>query len=93
MENNKIKINKKETNKAKDIICRLLCLLSPVIMAFAGYFISPYIWELLNKDEVVPELFKFVVSFIFFILPTTFIFIESRKLNPIIKITITDKKN
>lgn len=71
----------------------ILCLILPVAFAFGGYFLSPVLWTLLNKTGIIPEYFKFICAIISFLLPSIFIFIETRKLNPIIKITITEKKD
>ena len=89
IDNEEISVGKRIINGLK----RIICLITPVAFAYLGYFTSPFIWELLNKGNNVPEGARFAISVIFFLIPTTFIFIDSRKLNPIIKITITDKKN
>lgn len=88
-ENKNTKIIK--NNKAPNIILRILCLLLPVIFAFGGYFLAPGIWILLNNNTPVPEHFRFASSIIFFLIPSTIIFLHTRKLNPTINITIKDK--
>ena len=76
-----------------DAIKRLLCLLLPICFAFGGYFLSPYIWPLFNSASAVPEWFRFVCAIILFLLPTSIICAETRKLNPIIKITVKNKES
>ena len=96
MYNNNIEIEEIKLSLWERIINgikRVLCLITPVIFAFLGYFLSPFFWELLNHNTNSPQWFSFLCSILCFILPTLFIFIDSRKLNPIIKITITDKKD
>ena len=96
MNENNIAIEKSETNSKHpvlDAIKRLICLILPVIFAFLGYFVSPFIWSLLNKSGNAPEYFKLICSLVLFIFPASVIFVETRKLNPIIKITITNKNN
>lgn len=69
-----------------------LCLILPIAAAFAGYFLSPFLWSRLNKNET-PELFKFGISLLFFLIPTIVIFATTRKSDSIIKIRIiTDKQ-
>ena len=76
--------------KIPDALKRITCLLLPVISAFGGYFLSPRIWILLNKNTAVPEIFRFICTVVAFLIPSLIIFIETRKLNPIIKIAIKD---
>lgn len=70
---------------------RILCLLLPIAFAFGGYFFAPCLWTLLNHNSPAPEYFRFICAIVLFLFPTIIIFVETRKLNPIIKITITDK--
>ena len=96
MDNKELEIEKPKISTKAEIINgikHILCLLLPVIFAFGGYFLSPVLWTLLNKTGLIPECFKFICAIISFLLPSIFIFIETRKLNPIIKITITEKKD
>ena len=94
MDKTNIEIDKSEITSRHlitDYIIRILCLILPVIFAFIGYFSAPYIWTLLNKSGNSPEYFKLICSIISFGIPGSIIFAETRKLNPIIKITIKDK--
>lgn len=86
-----IEVDKQETSifgKIISGIVRLLCLLLPIGFAFAGYFLAPSIWNLFNKETEITECFHFVCAIIFFIVPVVIIFISTRKLNPMIKITL-----
>lgn len=67
-----------------------LCLLVPIGMAFAGYFIAPHLWNLFSEKKTT-ELFKFICSVVAFGIPAIVIFIISRKENPIMKIRISDR--
>lgn len=81
-----------ENGSLSDIIKRIICPLVPVVSAFCGYLLSQNIWTLMNQTTSVTEVFKFICSVIFFAIPSIVIFIETRKLNPIIKITIKENK-
>jgi len=69
-----------------------LCLVIPILMAIAGFFLADPIWSLFSKNKAT-ELFKFLCSIAFFIIPTIIIFILSRKENPVMKIRIFNDKN
>ena len=89
-----IEVNKSKQTPAHRFFLafiRILCLLLPIIFAFGGYFLAPCLWTLLNHNCTAPEYFRFICAIVLFLLPTSIIFVETRKLNPIIKITITDK--
>lgn len=64
-----------------------LCLIIPIGMAFAGYFLATPIWNLFFEKKTT-ELFKFICSIVFFIIPAIIIFIVTRNENPIMKIKI-----
>ena len=83
---------KTERNTIIEMIKHIVCLILPVIFAFGGYFLAPHLWILLNKEGTATEIFRFVCSIIFFLIPASIIFIETRTLNPIINITIKDNK-
>ena len=73
-------------------ILHTTCLFLPICAAFAGYFISKPLGNMIFKD-VIPEIFKFGVTIFCFAVTTTIIFIATRKENPIMKIMILNKKN
>lgn len=78
----------RKTHKTKlQIIIHTLCLILPVAAAFAGYFLAPAIWNFFSKEKAT-ELFKFICSIAFFLIPTLIIFILTRKSNPVMNIEI-----
>ena len=89
--NSELKINKQNRKKVFEMIKHIICLILPVFFAFFGYLISPFLWMLLNKSGIAPEGFKFASAILFFLIPDSIIFIETRTLNPIINITIKDQ--
>lgn len=89
IEKSKIPLSQKIWNMIK----RLFCLLFPVGSSFAGYFLSPYIWTLLNHKSEAPGYFSFICIIVFFAITTSIIFLCTRKENPIIKITIKNKED
>lgn len=68
-----------------------LYLFVPIALAFAGCFLAAPLWQLLKKEEAVPELFRFGCAALLFIIAVTFVFIKTRKINPIMKIGIFSK--
>ena len=70
-----------------------LYLFVPIALAFAGCFLAKPIWIALTKKEEVPELFRFLCAAVLFALAVTFVFIMTRKINPIMKIGIFSKKD
>lgn len=80
----------KKTIKQK--IIHLLCFLLPVVSAFAGCFISPFIWSLFSEKNT-PEWFKFIITLIFFAIPVVIIFVKTRNANPVMKIRVLDKNS
>jgi len=67
-----------------------LCLILPIALAFAGYFLAEPIWSIFSQKKTT-ELFKFICSIVFFAVPAIIIFILSRKENPVMKIRIFNK--
>lgn len=67
-----------------------LCLLFPVAMAFAGWYVSAPLWTLLTKKTAAPELFKFGCTAVLFLLASLIIFIATRNANPVMKISLKD---
>lgn len=88
-ENNNIIVKKDFHRTNLQRLLHTLCLFIPIIMAFAGYFISTPIWSLLTKKTTVPELFKFAVTVVLFLISVLIIFIATRKANTIMKISLT----
>ncbi len=71
-----------------------LYLFVPIGLAFAGCFLASPLWTKLqkNKDLPVPQWFRFVCAGLLFIIAVTFVFIKTRKINPIMKIGIFSAK-
>ncbi len=74
-------------------ILHTLCLILPIIAAFAGFFLSGPIAKNIFKMEENSELFKFLCSLISFLISTSIIFIATRSENPIMNIRILANKN
>ena len=70
-----------------------LCLCVPIALAFAGCFLATPLWNLIKKNNEVPQLFRFACATIFFALAVIFVFIKTRKINPIMKIGIFSNKD
>ena len=70
-----------------------LYLFVPIALAFAGCFLAKPVWIALTKKEEVPELFRFFCAALLFAIAVTFVFIMTRKINPIMKIGIFSKKD
>ena len=70
-----------------------LYLFVPIGLAFAGCFLAAPLWTLLTKKEAVPEWFRFVCAIVLFAIAVTFVFIKTRKINPIMKIGIFSRSN
>ena len=69
-----------------------LYLFVPIALAFAGCFLAAPLWTLITKKEAVPQGFRFLCAIILFALAVTFVFIKTRKINPIMKIGIFSAK-
>ena len=69
-----------------------LYLFVPIALAFAGCFLAAPFWRLLTKNDEVPQIFRFGCAIVLFILAVTFVFIKTRKINPIMKIGIFSSK-
>ena len=68
-----------------------LYLFVPIGLAFAGCFLAKPLWTLITKKEEVPDLFRFACAVFLFAVSVTFVFIKTRKINPIMKIGIFSK--
>ena len=68
-----------------------LYLFVPIALAFAGCFLAAPLWTALTKKDEVPELFRFACACIIFVIAISFVFIKTRKINPIMKIGIFTK--
>ena len=68
-----------------------LYLFVPIGLAFAGCFLAKPLWTLITKKEEVPDLFRFGCAVFLFVIAVTFVFIKTRKINPIMKIGIFSK--
>ena len=69
-----------------------LYLFVPIAMAFAGCFLAEPLWTLIKKEDAVPQWFRFVCAVFLFVLAVLFVFIKTRKINPIMKIGIFSAK-
>lgn len=76
------------TNKQR--ILHTIYLISPIIFSFGAYFLSSPVWTFFTKKTVVPEIFKFLCTTVIFLLNCFVIFFITRKIHPIMKITISD---
>ena len=65
-----------------------LYLFVPIALAFAGCFLAEPLWTLIKKEDAVPQWFRFVCAVFLFVLAVLFVFIKTRKINPIMKIGI-----
>ena len=69
-----------------------LYLFVPIALAFAGCFLAEPLWTLIKKEDAVPQWFRFVCAVFLFVLAVLFVFIKTRKINPIMKIGIFSAK-
>ena len=96
MTENEEKITIVEKNIHRTNLRRLidtLYLFVPIGLAFAGCFLAAPLWTLLTKKEAVPEWFRFVCAIVLFAIAVTFVFIKTRKINPIMKIGIFSRSD
>ena len=70
-----------------------LYLFVPIALTFAGCFLAEPLWTAITKKDEVPELFRFGCAAVIFLLAATFVFIKTRKINPIMKIGIFSSKD
>lgn len=63
----------------------ILLLFIPLIFSGAACFFGPKLYELLN-ETIMPELMRYLLTIVFFLIPTLIIFIKTRGINPMIKI-------
>ena len=64
-----------------------LCLLLPIAAAFAGWYLAPSLYSKISDREIT-ETAKFIITLIFFAIPTLIIFVFSRDTNAIMKISV-----
>ena len=69
-----------------------LYLFVPIALAFAGCFLAEPLWNHFKGETEVPELFRFACAALLFLISVTFVFIKTRKINPIMKIGIFSSK-
>ena len=69
-----------------------LYLFVPIGLAFAGCFLAAPLWQKITGNTEVPELFRFACALVLFLIAVTFVFIKTRKINPIMKIGIFSRK-
>ena len=65
-----------------------LYLFVPIALAFGGCIGAAPLWTRLTGNSDVPECFRFACSVALFALAVIFVFIKTRKINPIMKIGI-----
>ncbi len=70
-----------------------LYLFIPIAFAFAGCFLAEPFWKKITNNSETPQIFRFGCAIVLFLIAITFVFIKTRKINPIIKIGIFSKKN
>lgn len=64
----------------------ILLLFIPILISSFACFVGPKIYFSLCNEETMPEGLRYVITIIFFIIPTFIIFIKTRGINPMIKI-------
>ena len=69
-----------------------LYLFVPIALAFAGCFLADPVWVHFKGSTEVPEFFRFACAAVLFLISITFVFIKTRKINPIMKIGIFSRK-
>ena len=70
-----------------------LYLFVPIGLTFAGCFLADPVWKFITKkEEAAPEIFRFASAALLFLISVTFVFIKTRKINPIMKIGIFNSK-
>ena len=69
-----------------------LYLFVPIALAFAGCFLAEPLWNHFKGETEVQELFRFACAALLFLISVTFVFIKTRKINPIMKIGIFSSK-
>ena len=70
-----------------------LYLFVPIALAFGGCFAAAPLWTRLTGSTDVPELFRFACAIVLFAIAVSFVFIKTRKINPIMKIGIFSKSD
>ena len=70
-----------------------LYLFIPIVLAFAGCLLAEPLWAVISKNSGhTPEIFRFACAIVLFALAAGFVFIKTRKINPIMKIGIFSSK-
>lgn len=87
---NTIIVEKKIHRTNKQRILHTLCLFAPILASFGMYFLSSPIWKIFNKKMATPEIFKFLCTAIVFLISSLIVFLATRKINPIMKIRLTN---
>ena len=70
-----------------------LYLFVPIALAFGGCIGAAPLWIRLTGNSDVPESFRFACSVALFALAVIFVFIKTRKINPIMKIGIFSRND
>ncbi len=73
-------------------LLHIFCFIAPILGAFAGFFIANPLWQLLKKENA-PEVFKFLISLLGFLIPLIIIFVKTRNTNPLMKIRVFENKS
>ena len=74
------------TNIRRLIDTLYLCV--PIALAFVGCFLASPIWSFFKKEQETPQFFRFICAVTLFSISVIFVFIKTRKINPIMKIGI-----
>lgn len=87
---NTIIVEKKIHRTNKQRILHTLCLFLPILASFGMYFLSSPVWKIFNKKMAAPEIYKFLCTAIVFLISSLIVFLATRKINPIMKIRLTN---
>lgn len=87
---NTIIIEKKIHRTNRQRILHTLCLFLPILTSFGMYFLSSPLWNFFNKTMAAPEIYKFLCTAIVFLISSLIVFLATRKINPIMKIKLTN---
>lgn len=74
-------------------VLNLFILFIPLITSGAVCFFSPFLLQKICAESRFLELYRFILTSVFFIIPTLIIFLKTRGINPMIKINGSKKEN
>lgn len=67
-------------------VVNILLLFIPIFFSCAACFLGPKVYEYLFNGKIMSELIRYIITIVFFLIPTVIIFIKTRGINPMIKI-------